>query len=155
MKHVKYHVSMFYGIKRANDLKSEFEKENNFQYDLVVKIRPDIRFGTVFNYEMFPEKYKKIYLPKIATYCIEGLNDQVAISSSTLMDKYCELYPKVIDYYRYHTTTARPEAMVKYHLTSLNIPFERIDIIYDIYRLNGKILRQEEMVGRELEVQWK
>ena len=38
----EYIPRQLYCVKRVNDLKSKYEKENNFKYDLVVRIRPDL-----------------------------------------------------------------------------------------------------------------
>lgn len=35
---------MYYSFFKANELKKEHEKENNFKYDIVIKLRPDILF---------------------------------------------------------------------------------------------------------------
>ena len=52
--HPKDHqLSMFYGIKKVMELKQEYEKENNFKYDYVVRLRTDFRLlptsGTLKN----------------------------------------------------------------------------------------------------------
>ena len=36
------HYSMFYSIWKANELKKEYEKKNNFKYDCVIKSRFDV-----------------------------------------------------------------------------------------------------------------
>jgi hypothetical protein len=44
---VKYEY-MWDSFKRSVELKQEYEKENNFKYDIVVKTRPDILFNVPF-----------------------------------------------------------------------------------------------------------
>ena len=47
--HPKDHqLSMFYGIKQVMEMKQEYERENNFKYDLVVRLRTD--FVAVANF---------------------------------------------------------------------------------------------------------
>jgi hypothetical protein len=40
---------MWDSFKRSIELKQEYEKENNFKYDIVVKMRPDILFNVPFD----------------------------------------------------------------------------------------------------------
>ncbi len=49
-------IPELYKIKRANELKKEYEKENHFRYDIVIRSRPDI---------IFKQKIKPEYLEKI------------------------------------------------------------------------------------------
>ena len=37
-------ISMFYGIEQAIKLKREYEEENNFKYDYVIRMRSDLLF---------------------------------------------------------------------------------------------------------------
>ena len=37
-------ISMFYGIEQAIKLKKEYEEENNFKYDYVIRMRSDLVF---------------------------------------------------------------------------------------------------------------
>lgn len=154
MKHIGYHVSMFYSIYMANKLKIQHEQIHGFIYDRVIRCRPDVRLGTIFHPNMFPDN-NSIYLPKIATYCQEGVNDQMAIGSSQIIDSYSNIYNDIIDYYRNPITTCRPEALIKYHLNKNNISINKINIDYDIYRLDGGILRQHEMWAEMLGVRWR
>ena len=41
-------LSMFYHIEKCNNLKTEYEKENNFEYDIVIRTRSDLVFFTPF-----------------------------------------------------------------------------------------------------------
>ena len=47
---------MFYGIKKVMEMKQEYERENNFKYDFVVRLRTD--FVAVANFGDL-EKYDK------------------------------------------------------------------------------------------------
>lgn len=39
-----YARSMLYGMSKVTELKTQYEKENNFEYDVCVRIRPDLFF---------------------------------------------------------------------------------------------------------------
>lgn len=152
--HVGFHVGMFYSIFKCNQLKSEYEDLYKFKYDRVIRFRPDIRMGTKFNLSMFPDN-NILYVPQIGKYCELGLNDQVAIGSSKIIDTYCNIYSHIIKYYDEHVTVARPEMMISHHLTENKISVKEIDINYDIYRFDGSILRQDKLIGYNPGVRWK
>lgn len=153
MQHLGLHVAMFYSIFKANQLKSEYEAEHNFKYDRVIRCRPDLRFNSKLEPHMFPDNMS-IYLPEIAQYCNEGVNDQVAIGSSFAGDVYALIYNHIIDYYANRRTTARPEAMVKFHLDTYRMPIKMLNISYDMYRLDGTMMRQHKMWS-EVGARWK
>lgn len=141
MQHIGLHVSMFYSINMSNNLRKEYEQDNNIKYDLVIRCRPDLFFRTKLDFDMFND-LNKIYVPDIATYAEGGINDQVAIGTSTIIDQYCDIYHHISDYYRSNICVARPEVMIKHHLDKCKIIVESKNIDYDLYRLDGSILRQ-------------
>jgi hypothetical protein len=122
-------VSMYYTIYQANNLKIEYEQQNSFLYDRVVKCRFDFQFRTKLEISMFPRQ-DTVYIPRIATFCEECVNDQLAIGSSNKIDEYCDIYNHIVRYYRDVVTTARSEAMMKFHLEHNNIPIEKLDIFH-------------------------
>lgn len=144
MNHVGYHVSMFYSISVSNSLRKEYEQENNQSYDLVIRCRPDLYFNTELNLNLFPNK-NTIYIPEIGTYVEGGVNDQIAISTPNIMDSYTNIYPLITEYYRNRVCCPRPELLLKYHLDKNKIGISLMDIKYDLYRLDGAILRQLKM----------
>jgi hypothetical protein len=80
--------SMFYSIREANNLKSKWENDNNFKYDLVIRCRFDIEFKK-FNLDLDVIDNNKMYIYSMGN----GFpNDQFAISSSNNMDYYSNLY---------------------------------------------------------------
>ena len=145
---------MFYSIYKANQLKCDFEKLNNFKYDRVIRFRGDIRMGTLFNNNMFPDD-DILYVPTIGQYAEDGINDQVAISSSPIMDLYADAYHDIIKYYEDGVVARRPESILKHYLDSKNIKIQQENITYDIYRLDNTILRQHRLRGEILEVRWR
>lgn len=91
-----------YKIYRANLLKSKFEKENNFKYDLVIRMRPDMGFiesipDEVLNSELtLSNVSSKIYHlnpPKI--YYPNRIYDIFFLGNSQNMDKICESWPNI------------------------------------------------------------
>ena len=55
--------SLFYSFKKSIDLKKKYEEHNNFKYDLVFKIRPDI----VFNPECIGMNIQKLNFGEVVT----------------------------------------------------------------------------------------
>jgi len=125
-------LSMYYKIKMCNDLKSQYEKENNFTYDCVIRYRADlfilqapmIRKGMDLN---------KIYLPNFFDW--GGYNDQFAYSSSQVMDIYSSLFDN-IEKYMDEGMYINPEKLLKHHIDKNGIPVDRSEIGYYIRRDN-------------------
>lgn len=140
---VVFHLSMFYSVYMANQLRKEYESDNDIKYDLIIRCRPDIHFHHKLDLNSF-KKQNCIYVPKIATYDRNGMNDQVAVASPHIMDIYCDAHLSVLDYYKTGCCTPRPERLYKFHMDKNKIPVHHIDINYDIYRLGGYILQQKQ-----------
>lgn len=51
-------IQQFYGAEKCNELKRKYEEKNNFKYDVVFRIRPDL-FLKWNKYEAFPPKNLK------------------------------------------------------------------------------------------------
>jgi hypothetical protein len=110
--------SMFYSIKIANELKKTHEKFNNFVYDIVIRCRFDIEFHS-FNLNLKELDYSKIYTYHTG---IEQLpNDQFAISNSSNMDYYSQLYDNLKCYYDEGFTGFIGERLLNYHLRKKNL----------------------------------
>jgi len=136
-------VSMYYSIMKANQLKSEYETENNFKYDCVVRYRTDIVFTDPL---VLPEKVEKntAYLSDILTYDYGGYNDQIAFGDSKTMDSYSTVFKKlyeIADYYnlgqhdfinRFGGKGLHPESALKYTLLRTKIKIERYPIKYEL-----------------------
>jgi hypothetical protein len=115
--HPKDHqLGMFYGIKKVMEMKQEYEKENNFKYDYVVRMRTDLvmvaNFGDITQYDstkLHVSAYNTTALInqyKPGTW-VEDLGiaeryivDIFAMGGSDAMDKYAKVYdniPKMLE----------------------------------------------------------
>jgi hypothetical protein len=83
--------SMFYSRFMANKLKSEYEKENNFKYDVVFYTRFDFALNTKFDFSSLDLSY--VYIPDFDTF-----NDQCGFGSSLVIDMACDIYNKINEY---------------------------------------------------------
>ena len=111
--------SMFYSIKSSNDLKSFYEKKNNFKYDVVIRCRFDILI------EIFDINLSDIDLSYIYTDAVgNGFpNDQLAISSSENMDYYSSLYDRIDTYYNEGIRNFVGERLLRHHLKDSKLLF--------------------------------
>jgi hypothetical protein len=80
-------LRQYYYINRANNMKIEYEKKNNFIYNWVIRSRADLYIEkTIDNLSLLDNNY--IYSPSTDTS--GGLNDFFAFGSSKNMDIYCD-----------------------------------------------------------------
>ena len=87
-------MSMYNKIYLANKLKKEYEIDNNFIYDYVIRIRPDLVVKEHLPPYIFNINYKNnIYMPMIINIAIIfGYPDFMAISNSHNMDIYSDIF---------------------------------------------------------------
>jgi len=111
--------SMFYSIKVSNELKSFYEKKNNFKYDVVIRCRFDILINR-FDINLSDIDLSYIYTDTVGN----GFpNDQLAISSSENMDYYSSLYDKINDYYNEGFRNFVGERLLRHHLKDSKLLF--------------------------------
>jgi hypothetical protein len=83
--------SMFYSIYKSNELKKQYEKENNFTYDWVIRIRFDMALPSG---PLFLDKLDNNVL-WVATGCFDNTNgylDSLGYSNSKIMDIYSDTF---------------------------------------------------------------
>jgi len=92
-------ISMFYGIEQAIKLKREYEEENNFKYDYVIRMRSDLVFlqspGQFEDYD--PSKLHVFDVQPGPDWIQTGVKDFavldiIAWGGSEVMDKYGTIY---------------------------------------------------------------
>lgn len=106
---VESFVNMIWGIRTANQFKSNYEVANGFKYDFVVRCRPDLLVKNPIEFVS-----SDIWIP-IGWDHNGGYNDTFAYGSSEGMDWYADLYNKV-EQYADETNLIHPERMLKHHL---------------------------------------
>jgi hypothetical protein len=107
-------LSMFYSMREACRLKSEYERDNGFLYDLVFRFRFDseiVKFIDLNNVVI--EDY--LYIPEGRDW--GGINDQFSFGGSKVMDMVCECYTFYESILK-QTKFYGPEAVLKQHLDS-------------------------------------
>lgn len=130
-------VSMFYKIYKAYELQKQYEKANNFRYDITIRCRPDLYFLTPLKHEWLNEALNDncLYLPKKGHWT--GLNDMFAFGNQFVMNHYSNLYMHLGDIAP--KCPFRPEDLLKCHIESLGIKIKFVDVDFHIKRGNGTI----------------
>lgn len=92
-------LSLFYSLSQSLMLKREYEIENNFQYDMVIKSRPDVVFNPEITFKWPRLINNAIYTthggPMTMEFNMYNFNDCVFLANSYTMDLLVNLY-----YYR-------------------------------------------------------
>ena len=121
-------LSMFHNIFLANELKKQTEIEENFKYDIVIRMRPDILINNTI--DIINLDVSKIYLDVNAYKgCSDSSNmknDLFAISNSENMDYYSSLIKHIDTYTK--TIPLHPETILNHHLKQMNLNLYNFNI---------------------------
>jgi hypothetical protein len=123
-------LQMFYRIYKCNELKSEYEKEENIKFDIVVRARPDLEYFNKINFKFLNKN--EIIVPK--DYNWGGVCDQFWYSDSDTSDIISQLYLNIATYIA-EGCVFHPETLLLYHCNKNNIKVINDD------NLKFKILR--------------
>ena len=110
--------SMFYSICMANSLKKKYELENNFTYDCVIRCRFDYFFTKKYDLKTFD--LNSLNTKSDCTHTEYAINDHLALSNSKIMDKYCDVFFNLEEYYKIGIEF-NPEVILGYHILNNNI----------------------------------
>ena len=117
--------SMFYSLEQSNKIKTDYEKENKFIYDAVIRCRLD----TVF--PVFDIDFYNIDLGYINCFVMGHgvLNDQFAISTSKNMNKYSTVYSSLDEYQKSGFTKFIGEELLTHHLNTNGLNWNNSKIV--------------------------
>lgn len=128
-------ISMHYSIFKANQLKKEYEKENDMTFDWVIRMRTDSDFKS--NVLDVRSLNVQLNIPSEEDWSDFGINDQFAIGTSHAMDLYSSLYKN----FHYHQSVKYyPERILYSYLSSMNLNIERIN--FPVRINNGQDFRK-------------
>jgi hypothetical protein len=108
-------ISMYHSLNMANNLKAEYETQNNMVFDCVIRMRFDSNIKGNFN--LLNYDLTNLNIPHGKDF--GGVNDQFAFGNSSVMDKYSNLIHNITGNV-YH-----PETLLKNYLDTLNIKIDR------------------------------
>ena len=101
-------ASNTYSVYKANQLKCEYEEENNFKYDLVIRGRVDCKYDHPHNIIDYldPDWKKVLHVPYEFHYMRVGdsypttdgryyssMSDTFAYGTSEIVNKFCSVFP--------------------------------------------------------------
>ena len=148
--------SSLYSIYKCNELRRQFEIENNFEYDWVIRTRSDFGLSEPLNINDFDKAF--IYAPNDNSHAY-GFNDQFAIGSSKNMNIYSDAFldmEKIIESHNTGIKTAhycdKPDNMgheqiVQRNLENNNIKFKLLDFKNFLFRDKEKRTRIHSVEG--------
>jgi hypothetical protein len=108
-----------------------YEKDNNMTFDYVMRLRPDLEFNSIFNWDLFEDS---IITPSEDHF--RGYNDRFAVGPRNLM----EIYMNRLNYWMSENDdinfTTQNEVNLKHHLDNHNILVNKIPIDLQYIRYN-------------------
>jgi hypothetical protein len=114
----------------CNKLKHDHEEACDFIYDVVIRIRPDMKFTAPITQDMISSALERnlICIPNFHHH--GGYCDHIALGDSQTMDTYCDLINShIINQYM------NPESNLKQWLIDQRIPIKEVGFIhYEIVR---------------------
>jgi hypothetical protein len=128
-------ISMHYSIHKTNELKKDFEKENNITFDWVIRMRTDSDFKS--NVLDVRSLSGELNIPSGEDWSDSGINDQFAIGKSNAMDLYSNLYN---NFHHNQSVKYYPERILYSHLKNMNLNIGRID--FPVRINNGQDFRK-------------
>lgn len=128
------HFSMFYSMMESLNLKTAYEKEKGFVYDIVLRTRFDVELGTKLNLIKFNLK-EGIYSPDVCANPLV-ISDWFNFGNSQNMDVYKEIYSSIINFYKQGVMITSGEELITHILNIKNISF--IKIPCELYLLRDR-----------------
>jgi len=125
---------IYYQLKQFQsvfNMVKEYEKDNNMTFDYVMRLRPDLEFNSIFNWDLFEDS---IITPSEDHF--RGCNDRFAVGPRNLM----EIYMNRLNYWMSENDdinfTTQNEVNLKHHLDNHNILVNKIPIDLQYIRYN-------------------
>jgi hypothetical protein len=170
IKHIGYETAEKYGIQplwysfwKSIELKKQYEIENNFKYDYVIKIRPDL----VLNYNTYDDLIKEINTTYENEFKIIGWdgfdvpkNTQLAtdvffISKSNEMNIAADYFWSLMKYYDNNNYTNLPSYLKEYNIKSVkSVYINRFILLREIFIEHGVLkLSKLDMLNKITELE--
>jgi hypothetical protein len=115
----------FFNVMKCVELKSEYEIENKFKYDIVIRSRTDLFWFREINKDEIDLAKNNILTPE--EWSFKGVNnfgrfDGFAIGTSDLINEYSKLFERIEEYNYKIKPNLHGESLIGYHLMINNIP---------------------------------
>jgi hypothetical protein len=130
-KQIQTYLRQLRSVFEANRLKSQYEEDNGFVYDWVIRARFDNEYLTPIE-ELSSLYSRNFYVPPHDNWA--GYNDRFCFSSSANMDYYAARYLAIDEYFEGGRNELHPETFLKWHLDRSGIPVLRTGVIHNLRR---------------------
>jgi hypothetical protein len=127
-------LSQFYSLYKAIELKKIYEQQNEFEYDCVIRIRPDVFLYDTIDLNLFDLKTINLFTAPLHKGTNLTINDHFACSLSNLIDVYSECFLFLSTYYFVYKIDFIQEIILGKHLEINNINTTKYPIKYLITR---------------------
>jgi len=128
-------LSMYYKIEACNNLKKEYEKEQNMVYDCVIRFRGDLYMEMPIPVDHNTNMHH-LFIPVYGNF--GGICDQFAYGSSSIMDTYSSLYSNLQKYLE-AGAPMHPERLLQFHVEYMKLPVAKVHVRFLIKRANGLV----------------
>ncbi len=158
-------VSCFYSRYKVNELRKEYEKENNINYDFVILTRFDISFDKPFDpnfYLEFYQKYCKIPANKNAVFtaiapfkmCLMAETENIECCTDILIYSTPETVDKITNFYKDLKNGVIGEDFIKEHSYSMESLWRAYWKLKDLEHIKIKYFEGEDFhIVREVKKQ--
>ena len=117
-------LSAAYALKNCNDLRLKYQNDNHIDYDIVLRIRSDYYFINHINQSQLESAKKgEILIPNEWDFKEVhplAVSDGIALSNNFSMNKYCELYNHIDNYFD-EGIMFHPETYFGVHIDRMNL----------------------------------
>ena len=114
-------TSMQRKIYLCDLLRREYETENNFKYDLVIRTRPDLTFDQAIDFDKFD--LSNLHTPTEVSYNI--ISDVFGFSNSEIMTTYSNLYVNLKNLHDTNNIMFNPHELLLGWIKQNNIDFQQ------------------------------
>lgn len=113
LKHLQHYFLQWYGVKRVFELFDSYRSLNDLHYDVVFRVRPDIKFFKKLEFEPFNG------IQTSDKSGSGGYYDRIAYGSYEHMQYYCSLYDRLFEgKYNSFEYSGNSESKLKQHIVS-------------------------------------
>lgn len=131
------YLQQIHGWYKVNQLRKKEETEKGFNYDFIVRCRPDIKFLTQLP-DIETLKTDRLYIPKFHSW--GGYNDRFCIGANNLIDNYMDIF----EFFKKRPELCtHAETFLKTTLDLTNTQVELIDVKFNRVLTNGHELSDD------------
>jgi len=135
-KNIEKLYGQYFNLLECNKLRNNYEKLNNFNYDLVIRCRPDVFFFQEFDIKDIISTINNNYLSIPINYFHRhycNLTPEIfAMGSNNIMNEYCNAFYSIEDSIKNFGIGG--ESVIHYHINNIikNVHIHNIDINFVI-----------------------